>query len=69
MITIRTTRSTIPLGSMIEAMFNPTTIYDKYLFNLHGAILKESTRRWKKVLKQGNRVEKLKQEQNNILQE
>jgi hypothetical protein len=38
------------------------------LFDLHGAISKESTRRWKKVLKEGSWVERLKQEKNNILE-
>jgi hypothetical protein len=41
--------------------------FDKHLFELHGAISKESTRKWKKVLKEGSQVERLKQEKNNIL--
>jgi hypothetical protein len=68
MITIRTTGTTTPSGSIIEASFDPTTISDKHLFDLHGAISKESTRRWKKVIKEGSRVERLKQEKNNILE-
>jgi hypothetical protein len=51
MITIRTTATTTPSGSSVKASFNPTTIFDKHLFELHGFISKESTRRWKKVLK------------------
>jgi hypothetical protein len=67
-ITIRTTGTMTPSGSSVETSFDPTTISDKHLFDLHGAISKESTRRWKKVLKEGSRVERLKQEKNNILE-
>jgi hypothetical protein len=69
LITIRTTGTSTPSNSTVEASFDPTTIFDKHLFDLHGAISKESTRRWKKVLKEGSWVEKLKQEKNNILKE
>jgi hypothetical protein len=37
-ITIRTTLPTIPSGSTVKATFDPTTISDKYLFDLHGSI-------------------------------
>jgi hypothetical protein len=67
-ITIRTNRRATPLGSSFKTSFEPTAISEKHLFNLHGAISKESTRIWKKVLKEGSRVELLKQEQINILE-
>jgi len=51
MITIRTMGKATPSGSSIEDSFEPTTIFDKHLFDLHGAISKESARTWKKVLK------------------
>jgi hypothetical protein len=56
-ITIKMTGRETPPGSSVETSFDPTTISDKHLFDLHGAISKESTRRWKKVLKEGSRVE------------
>jgi hypothetical protein len=63
------TRPTIPSGSTIEATIDPTTISDQYLFDLHEVISRESTRRWKKVIKEGSWVEKLKEEKRNMLQE
>jgi len=67
MIIIRIIGTTTPSGSSVEVSFDPTTISDKHLFDLHGAISKESSRRWNKVLKEGIRVKKLKKEQKNIL--
>jgi hypothetical protein len=56
-ITIKTTGRATPPGLSVETSFDPTTISDKKLFDLHGVISKESARRWKKVLKEGSRVE------------
>jgi hypothetical protein len=36
------------------------------LFELHGAISKESIRRWKKMIKEGSQVKRLKQEKKNV---
>jgi hypothetical protein len=69
LITIGMICPTIPSSSTVKSTFDPTIISDKYLFDLHRAISKELARRWKKVLKEGSQVEKLKQEQKNILQE
>lgn len=57
-----------PPGLLVKTSFKSTTISDKHLFDLHGAISKESIRRWKKVLKEGSQVEQLKQEQKDILE-
>jgi hypothetical protein len=53
-IIFKMTQPSSPSGSTGETTLDPTSISDQHLFNLHQVISKESTKRWKKVIKEGS---------------
>jgi hypothetical protein len=63
------TQPSNPSGSAGKTTLDPTSISNQHLFNLHQVILKESTKRWKKIIKEGSRVSKIKEDQRKMLQE
>jgi sulfur transfer protein SufE len=45
------------------------TISDENLFDLYEFILKESSKRWKRVIKEGSNLSNIKEEKKKMLQE
>jgi hypothetical protein len=63
------TQPSSPSRSVGETTLDPTSISNQHIFNLHHIISNESTKRWKKIIKEGIRVSKIKEDQRKMLQE